>query len=412
MKIIDEKGRLFGKINVIDFSVILFLLFLLPMFYFGYKMFLKKITPVPVVENRKFIEIEIYCKFIELKPEILKLIAVGDKEMDEKDRIISGVLWLGDSKPYQYKFNLGTDVIWIKDDPILKELPVRLKLKAEIKDKELFYNDQRITIGLPFKFTTHKYTLSAVPDIEIQRIDEKIEERLVLYVTLKKLSKDMAKLVSVGDKETDEKGEIIAEILSIDNIENNIQDIELDSWNVVTLKDETKKQVSVKMKLRGEIRGDRQFYFKDQRVIPNLWIEFKTDKYTVKGKIEGMASPAYKEMWRQVRIKFSGIFPELAGALAEGDMEKDSANKIIGRLRTIVSNKLSNVLALTLQENKFTTIVHPYQRDIIILFNLLCTDKDGTLYYKNQPVKIGNNITFSTDLYSISGMIIDLEGKQ
>lgn len=37
MKIIDEKGRLFGKINIIDFLVILFLLCILPGFYFGYQ---------------------------------------------------------------------------------------------------------------------------------------------------------------------------------------------------------------------------------------------------------------------------------------------------------------------------------------------------------------------------------------
>jgi len=42
MKIIDEKGRLFRRINVIDFLVILFLLCLAPMFYFGYKIFNKR----------------------------------------------------------------------------------------------------------------------------------------------------------------------------------------------------------------------------------------------------------------------------------------------------------------------------------------------------------------------------------
>lgn len=39
MKIIDDKGRLFGKINVIDFLALLFLLCLTPMFYFGYKLY-------------------------------------------------------------------------------------------------------------------------------------------------------------------------------------------------------------------------------------------------------------------------------------------------------------------------------------------------------------------------------------
>lgn len=42
MKIIDEKGRLFGKINLIDFLAVLFLLSLTPMFYFGYKIYSKK----------------------------------------------------------------------------------------------------------------------------------------------------------------------------------------------------------------------------------------------------------------------------------------------------------------------------------------------------------------------------------
>lgn len=36
MKIIDEKGRLFGKINVIDFLIIVFLT---PMLYFGYRLY-------------------------------------------------------------------------------------------------------------------------------------------------------------------------------------------------------------------------------------------------------------------------------------------------------------------------------------------------------------------------------------
>lgn len=39
IKIIDERGKLFGIINAMDFLVILFLFFLTPMFYFGYTFF-------------------------------------------------------------------------------------------------------------------------------------------------------------------------------------------------------------------------------------------------------------------------------------------------------------------------------------------------------------------------------------
>ena len=41
MKIIDEKGRLFGKINVIDFMVVLFLLSLTRCFISGIRSLIK-----------------------------------------------------------------------------------------------------------------------------------------------------------------------------------------------------------------------------------------------------------------------------------------------------------------------------------------------------------------------------------
>ena len=39
--IIDKKGRIFGKVNVIDFLVLVFILCLMPMFYFGFRIMSK-----------------------------------------------------------------------------------------------------------------------------------------------------------------------------------------------------------------------------------------------------------------------------------------------------------------------------------------------------------------------------------
>ena len=50
MKIIDQKGRLLGKINVIDFLAIIFFLSFVPMFYFGYKNLHKKPSD-PAAQN-------------------------------------------------------------------------------------------------------------------------------------------------------------------------------------------------------------------------------------------------------------------------------------------------------------------------------------------------------------------------
>ena len=52
VKIIDDKGRLFGKINVIDFLALVFLIALIPMFYSGYKIFNHKVPAIiPVIEK-------------------------------------------------------------------------------------------------------------------------------------------------------------------------------------------------------------------------------------------------------------------------------------------------------------------------------------------------------------------------
>ncbi len=41
--LIDERGRLFGKINVIDFIVLLFVLCLTPSLWFGYKIMTREV---------------------------------------------------------------------------------------------------------------------------------------------------------------------------------------------------------------------------------------------------------------------------------------------------------------------------------------------------------------------------------
>lgn len=41
-RIIDDKGKIFGKINIIDFLVFLVVFCLMPIFYFGYKIMTKE----------------------------------------------------------------------------------------------------------------------------------------------------------------------------------------------------------------------------------------------------------------------------------------------------------------------------------------------------------------------------------
>lgn len=61
-----------------------------------------------------------------------------------------------------------------------------------------------------------------------------------------------------------------------------------------------------------------------------------------------------------------------------------------------------------MEENRFIFINDPYRTDVIAIIDILCTEKENTLYFKNFPVKIGSQINFTSDLYIVSGTIIEI----
>lgn len=75
MKIIDEKGRLFSKINIIDLLVIIFLLILSPIIYFSYRLITQEKVGLEYAKKVKIItdDAEGENKRIEgRKPDILE----------------------------------------------------------------------------------------------------------------------------------------------------------------------------------------------------------------------------------------------------------------------------------------------------------------------------------------------------
>jgi len=401
MKIIDEKGRLFGKINVIDFLVIMFLFCFVPMFYFGYKF----LTTKEAARGNEFITIEANCQLIKLNPGLLKDISVGDKELDENNQVIGEIVSLGQSEPYKYTFDVGEGQKIIKEDPTLKQVNVKIKLKTNIKKGCIYYKNRQILANSPIEFRTNKYIVEAIPYAEDSLVRV---EKLELNVVLKDLDEKTVRLISVGDKEIDANGGVIAEIIKIGKTQNNTYDIKLGTASIVLGEDSSKKEMFVKIKLKCDVSRDGRLYFKEKEIKYDSLLEFQSNRYTVKFKL---AQILLNEKWVELRVKFSGMIPELATVVTEGDIEKDTSGRLVGRLKKIISNTPTEMQAISLQDNKFVSISQPFQRDIIATLNLLCTEKEGMLYFKNNPVKIGNMITFTTNLYSAMGIIVGLESQ-
>ena len=165
MKIIDEKGRLLGKINAIDFLVIIFFLSFAPMFYFGYKNLHKKpeaqITKNVEVPKKEFIETKLNFVFKKINPQVLSFISVGDKDIGKDKEIVGEILGLGEFRPYNYEVVVGSSKKVIVDS-VYKDLPVTLRIKAELRQNSLYYNDRQINDNSTIDFVTDKYKVEAL----------------------------------------------------------------------------------------------------------------------------------------------------------------------------------------------------------------------------------------------------------
>lgn len=164
MRIIDEKGRLFEKINVIDFIVIVFLLSLIPMLYSGYKIFNNK----PSIDDdqkhqenirKDFVEIKIAARFVKLKPDILEIISAGDKEKDRDGSVIGKIVSIGDFVPYEREIELSPYRKLINKDSVLKQADAVLRINAQLRDKNIYYKDRQIVENGILAFSTEKYSV-------------------------------------------------------------------------------------------------------------------------------------------------------------------------------------------------------------------------------------------------------------
>ena len=159
MKLIDKQGKLFGKINLIDFIALLFVMFLVLVLFFGYNIFTKRTAGRTVVEAPKvFTDEVVNFNLIGLKPELVKNFAVGDKVADEDNNVVGEISWMGESVPHEINFDLGGDNIEREDDT-LRDLHVMFKLKVEERKEKLYLDNVRVKLYNSFQFKIKNYDI-------------------------------------------------------------------------------------------------------------------------------------------------------------------------------------------------------------------------------------------------------------
>lgn len=171
MKIIDNKGRLFGKINLIDFLFVAVIFFILPVFYFGHKVFSnsrlrvskKEFVSLPVIPPH-IITIEHVFLFkgidMDIKDKIKPGVPVGH---DKDGNVTAVIIKVGDIVPAFFEYDLGAPYKLLQINPENCDVYVTLKIALEEKSMQLFYNGQRIQLNIPFDLTVDEKKVQVTP---------------------------------------------------------------------------------------------------------------------------------------------------------------------------------------------------------------------------------------------------------
>ena len=158
MKIIDSKGRLFGRINIIDFIILVFIIGLILSSVYSYKILGKR----PSAVKPKWVNVEVVSFVI---PEIATLIKEGDKSFDPEGNI-DGVVLKILQKNEEFSDRLKKSMVSRKDKMYEYRIPIFLKLRLACtkdgKNQPYYYQRSPIFVeaNTGFIFDTNKYKIA------------------------------------------------------------------------------------------------------------------------------------------------------------------------------------------------------------------------------------------------------------
>lgn len=160
MRLIDEKGRLFGKINIIDIAVILFVCSFVLMTYFGYKVLEARNVETANIPRNK---INIEVRFNGVIPELVKAMKEGDIEKDIFGRAIARIAHIESVKPAEMIVIFDGKTPTVIPHPSSKDVVAELEVAYTLgKNGEICCSNSPMRIGGKFTFVTNLYTVEGV----------------------------------------------------------------------------------------------------------------------------------------------------------------------------------------------------------------------------------------------------------
>ena len=159
MDILDKNGRLFGKINIIDLTIILVFLFAIPVFTFSYRAMTLKRDPAKAAVAERWTTVRLRLQSYD--PEVIKVIKEGDVEKNDMGKEI-GVLVKKDISDYDITSKKELKIISIEEPKIWLKKELVIKILCTEHNGILYYKSCCVKIGSPLTFSAIMYDVTGV----------------------------------------------------------------------------------------------------------------------------------------------------------------------------------------------------------------------------------------------------------
>lgn len=152
MKLIDEKGRLFGKVNIVDLIVLIIIIGIIAAV--GYRLLSSRVNANggnPVSTPDQYCYVTLYSSLV--VPEISQSLNVGDKLVANSQYTDAEIVSI-EEKPAAYVATNSDGEAVLSEHPIWKDLTVVVKEKVDPSSVILKVGNQEARVGYSYILKT------------------------------------------------------------------------------------------------------------------------------------------------------------------------------------------------------------------------------------------------------------------
>ena len=367
MPLIDDEGRIFGVVNVVDALVILVLI---AVFVAGIAI-VDPFASLPEKET-KYATVDLGSQ----PNYIAENIETGDKMIPQK----GGNVTVTDK--YVTPFGENTSVVVRTRINGTMKKPQGKNIKNFAHGKNFVKEGDRLTIN------TSSYSVVG----EIQNLstkDSSLETGRSTFSIKATTSPEVAKDIDAGDT-FDTDGSEVA----------NIKDKEI--YPV------SPSDMAAVLRINAEtIKLHRKKTFQRKELKVGTGIDFSTDRYDIQGKItrNGPVSEVNTTQ-KTVTLKLSRISPDIAKSIQTGMTEKIN-RKVYAR---ITDKKMEPAkITLTSESGQIYERTDPINKDLSLKTELTAVKTPQGLEFQGTPLKIGNKVFLDLGDVEINGTVSEIQ---